>query len=87
MKSIKPIIAIPKGEVVPIKMVQYGTAVALELKLGKLERENAELRKLVEQMKEWLEGGCSGCCEKNTDECRNECRVNRLLEAAKGLEK
>ncbi|OQB44119.1 MAG: hypothetical protein BWY02_02864 [bacterium ADurb.Bin157] len=55
--------------------------------IADLKRENAELRKLVEQMKEWLEGGCSGCCEKNTDECRNECRVNRLLEAAKGLEK
>jgi len=58
-----------------------------EQRRDELEAENAELRKLVEQMKEWLEGGCSGCCEKDTDECRNECRVNRLLEAAKGLEK
>ena len=49
MKAIKPITATPAGEVVPIKMVQYGTVVALELKFEKIERENAKLRKLVEQ--------------------------------------
>lgn len=45
-------------------------------------RENAELRKLVEQMKEWLEGGCIGCCEKDTDTCSSECKVKKLIEDA-----
>ena len=52
MKAIKPITATPAGEVVPIKMVQYGTVVALELRFDQLERENAELRKLLEELKD-----------------------------------
>lgn len=54
-----------------------------EQRRDELEIENAELRKLVEQMREYLTPTCRGCAFANTSKCDN-CRVAGLLEAAEG---
>lgn len=54
---------------------------ALKVFISRQEAENAKLRNLVQQMREYLTPTCRGCAFANTSKCDN-CRVAGLLEAA-----